>query len=195
MISFDMFFYFLYNQCVISEKGENKKMRKILTFIVALTSILFLVACGESEEVVDYSGVYEGYSWSGEASGVAFEEATQYIKTTLYIAKDGTIVDAAMDFQIQRNGVWVSRLVTEATAEIDYEVDPVAATPGANYAAGTSMFTVTTGDWMSFYAVGVSEDGTVALPAQPPSPVNPVSASICCGTPPTNSTPNFSSIN
>ena len=138
-------------------------MRKILTLIVTLTSILFLVACGESEEVVDYSGVYEGYSWSGEASGVAFEDATQYIKTTLYIAKDGTIVDAAMDFQIQRNGVWVSRLVTEATAEINYEVNPVAATPGANYAAGTSMFTVTTGDWMSFYAVGVSEDGTVAL--------------------------------
>jgi hypothetical protein len=138
-------------------------MKKILTYLVTLTSILFLVACGESEEVIDYSGVYEGYAWSGEATGVTFEEATQYIKTTLYIAKDGTIVDAAMDFQIQRNGVWVSRLVTEATAEIDFSVNPVAATPGTNYAAGTSMFTVTTGDWMSFYAIGVDADGTVAL--------------------------------
>ena len=138
-------------------------MRKILTLIIALTFMFFIVACSDSEETVDYSGVYEGYAWSGEATGVAFEDATQYIKTTLYIAKDGTIVDAAMDFQIKRDGVWVSRLVTEATAEIDYNVTPVAATPGTNYAAGTSMFTVTTGDWMSFYAIGVSADGTVAL--------------------------------
>ncbi|PKK99492.1 MAG: hypothetical protein CVV57_00100 [Tenericutes bacterium HGW-Tenericutes-2] len=137
-------------------------MRKILTLVITLTAVLFLVACAK-EEVVDYSGVYEGYSWNGEASGVLFEEATQYIKTTLYIAKDGTIVDAAMDFQILSNGVWKSRLVTEATAEINYAVDPVAATPGANYQAGTSMFTVTTGDFMSFYAIGVSAEGTVAL--------------------------------
>jgi len=137
-------------------------MRKILALVITLTAALFLVACAQ-EEVVDYSGVYEGYSWNGEASGVLFEDATQYIKTTLYIAKDGTIVDAAMDFQTLTGGVWKSRLVTEATADINYEVDPVAATPGTNYQAGTSMFTITTGDWMSFYAIGVSADGTVAL--------------------------------
>ncbi|MDO9630003.1 MAG: hypothetical protein Q7I99_08895 [Acholeplasmataceae bacterium] len=138
-------------------------MRKIITLFIALTSLFFLVACGDKEEVVDYSGVYEGYSWKGENLGVSFDDATEYIKTTLYIAKDGTIVDAAMDFKILKSGVWESRLVTEATAVINYNQDPIAATPGANYAHGTSMFTITTGDFMSFYAIGVSAEGTVAL--------------------------------
>jgi hypothetical protein len=137
-------------------------MKKIVMMVLALVGLVGLVACGSSEPKVDYSGVFTGYSWAGEATGVQFEDATQRIKTTLYIAKNGQIVDANIDFEILRNGVWVSRLITEGQITINYEIDPVAATPSP-YAAGTSMFSKGSLENMSLYGLGVSENGTVAL--------------------------------
>lgn len=138
-------------------------MKKLLGLLTVLTLVFALVACGEKEAEIDYSGIYVGYSWAGEASGVTFEESTQRIVTTLYVAKSGEIVDAGVDFVILRNGEWVSRLGQNAEVTINYEVDPVIATPGSSYQAGTSMFTYTSDDRMSFYTLGVSESGVVAL--------------------------------
>jgi hypothetical protein len=135
--------------------------KRLLMITFALVSLLTLVACN-TEETPDYSGVFTGYSWAGEATGVAFEDATQRIKTTLYIAKTGIIADASMDFEILRNGVWVSRLITEGTVAINYEVDPTAAIPSP-YTVGTSMFNTGSLERMSLYAVGVNATQTVAL--------------------------------
>jgi len=135
--------------------------KRLLMITFALVSLLTLVACN-TEETPDYSGVFTGYSWAGEATGVAFEDATQRIKTTLYIAKTGIIAEASMDFEILRNGVWVSRLITEGEVTINYEVDPIAAIPSP-YTVGTSMFNTGSLERMSLYAVGVNATQTVAL--------------------------------
>lgn len=138
-------------------------MKKIIIFIMIITFTVSLVACSAKEKPADYSGIYEGFSWKGENTGVLFDDATEYIKTTLNVAKDGTILDASLDFKMLKDGVWKSRLVRESSAEIDYTVNPASAVPGTNYVNGTSMFTVNTGEWMSFYAIGVSDDHIAAL--------------------------------
>jgi hypothetical protein len=138
-----------------------KMKKRLLMITFALVSLLTLVACN-IEEKPDYSGVFTGYSWAGEATGVKFEDATQRIRTTLYIAKTGVIAEASMDFEILRNGVWVSRLITEGTVSINYDVTPVAAIPSP-YTVGTTMFNTGSLERMSLYAVGVSPTNTVAL--------------------------------
>jgi len=138
-------------------------MKKIFGLLITFTLIFVLAACSETIDEPDYSGVFVGYAWAGERTGVTFEDSTQRIVTTLYVAKTGEIVDAGVDFVILRNGVWESRLGQEAEVAIDYTATPSIATPGASYQAGTSMFNYTSADRMSFYALGVSETGVVAL--------------------------------
>lgn len=138
-------------------------MKKVFFAGLILVFAFVLIACGPKEEAVDYSGVYTGYSWKGETSGVSFEDATEYIETTLTLNEEGVIEDASIDFKMKKGDVWISRLDTAANVTIDYSVTPVAATPGASYVAGSSMFTVSTAAMMSFYAVGVDSEGTVAV--------------------------------
>lgn len=137
-------------------------MKKGLWFALSLIFVIGLVACNQNQEP-DYQGTYIGYSWKGEAQGTTFEEATEYVKTELTLSKDGTIEDVEMDFMIKKGDIWISRLDTTATVTVDFNVTPIAATPGTNYVKGTSMFNITTNDMMSFYAVAVDIDGTVAL--------------------------------
>lgn len=110
----------------------------------------------------DYAGRYVGYSWGGEARGTTFEDRDRFIETILTLDRDGTILDADMRYWVMANGFWTTRQSGNAYVDVDYSVTPVAATPGSDYQAGTSMFTVYTADMMSFYGVGVSDDGVVA---------------------------------
>ncbi|MFU8787154.1 MAG: hypothetical protein ACNA7U_07865 [Candidatus Izemoplasmataceae bacterium] len=135
-------------------------MKRILVLSLMSLFIFVIAAC---KATTDYSGTYTGYSWAGEANGVSFDEATQYIETTLTLGADGTILEASIDFMVFRNGTWVSRLNTDATVSIDYSVDPTQAIVGENAANGESMFTIETVDLMSFYTYGVDADGTIAI--------------------------------
>lgn len=139
---------------------EEIDMKKLVLLCVMVTLLTIFTACKEDPR---YSGEYIGYSWAGEATGVAFEDATQYIKTTLTLDKEGIIVDFEMDFQVKKNDVWMSRLDQESTVSIDYSVVPTASTVGETYSKGNSMFTVSTPDFMSFYAFGVNGEGVLAL--------------------------------
>ncbi len=110
-----------------------------------------------------YAGKYVGYSWRGEARGVAFKNADQYVETILELDDDGIIVDAKINFFIKVDGFWTMRQSGHALVIADYSVDPEPAVPGENYRPGKSMFTICTVDRMSFYAVGVDQSGVVAV--------------------------------
>ena len=122
-----------------------------------------------SEDAVDYSGTYVGYSWVGEAGGTTLEEADRKIETTLTLDADGVITDVDMLFlRLDGDGNWFSRTESEADVTVDFSVAPTLTTPdneeaGQEYAAGDSMFEIETADMMAFYAAEVSADGTVAL--------------------------------
>ncbi len=109
------------------------------------------------------AGTYVGYSWKGESSGVLLEDASQKIETIITLDADGVITDASMLFWKLKDGSWYSRQDGTARIDVDLTVDPVAATPGSEYAKGTSMFNVDTHDMMSLYSVVVEADGTVGL--------------------------------
>ncbi len=115
------------------------------------------------EEQNDLSGTYVGYSWKGESSGKTLEEASQKIETTLVLDKDGNILDAKILFWKLKDGSWYTRQDGTARVSVDLSVTPEAATPGASYAKGTSMFTIDTHDFMSLYSVVVDADGSAAL--------------------------------
>ncbi len=134
--------------------------------VIALLAVVALGVTSCSKE--DYSGTYTGYSWRGEAKGVALEDATQKIETVLVLDKDGTILDASIDFMKLNSAGdgWYNRNDDSATVEVDFSVDPTLAVPQSgdqDYQAGDSMFTIKTNDMMSFYAVAVDSDGTVAF--------------------------------
>ncbi|MCR3906479.1 MAG: hypothetical protein NUK62_05595 [Tenericutes bacterium] len=135
-------------------------MKKISLIMILLLVAAVLFACNED---TGYAGEYIGYSWSGEASGVTFEEATQYIETKMTLDKDGIITNLEIDFKVKRGDNWVSRLDQTSTVSIDYAVVPTIATVGDTVVNGDSMFTVQTQDFMSFYAYGVNSEGVVAL--------------------------------
>ncbi len=110
----------------------------------------------------DYSGVYVGYSWRGENSGTAFEDATQRVKTTITLDENGVIQAAEMDFLKKSGDDWIKRDDDSATVEVDFTINPTFATLGDESANGSSMFDITTNDMMSLYVTSVDEDGTVA---------------------------------
>lgn len=104
-------------------------------------------------------GQYVGYSWRGEAAGTPLEEADQFIEAILTLDDEATISDLKMRFFVKVDGFWTTRQSGNAYVAVDFDTDPRPAVPGQN---GTSMFTVYTVDLMSFYAVAVNSDGTVA---------------------------------
>ena len=138
-------------------------MKKIFTLILLFTSVFMLSACDAEVEEETLEGTYVGYSWKGESSGVLLENATQKIETILTLDEDGVILDASILFWKLSDGSWYTRQDGTARVSIDFDVDPVAATPGSEYAKGTSMFDVDTHDMMSLYSVAVAADGTVGL--------------------------------
>jgi len=144
----------------------KKKKVLVLAIVLLLAASLLFVGCnddGMADEVeASLAGRHVGYSWGGEAGGTSFEESDRYIETILELDDEGIITDAKMNYFVQKDGFWTMRQSGNAFVDVDYSVTPVAATPGEDYAAGTSMFTVYTADMMSFYAIGVDEDGTVA---------------------------------
>ncbi len=135
-------------------------MKKTILMIVMLLIALTAIACQENTGL---AGEYIGYAWQGEASGVTFEEASQYIETKMTLDKDGVIVAFEMDFIVKSGDTLKSRLDQTSEVTIDYTQIPTSAQVGETYVKGNSMFTATTQDFMSFYAYGVSEDGTFAL--------------------------------
>lgn len=138
-------------------------MKKIFTLILLFTSVVVLSACSTEVEEETLEGTYVGYSWKGESSGVLLEDATQKIETILTLDEDGVILDASILFWKLSDGSWYTRQDGTARISIDFDVDPVAATPGSEYAKGTSMFDVDTHDLMSLYSIAVAADGTVGL--------------------------------
>lgn len=144
-----------------------KKLSRIAIAVGIVTvALLALVAAGQHEpEEANrrLAGRHAGYSWQGEARGVEFKDANQYIETILTLDDAGIITDAKIVFWVKRDGFWIPRSSGNAYVAVDYSVDPTPATPGENYAAGRSMFTVYTVDMMSFYAVGVSDQNVTAV--------------------------------
>jgi hypothetical protein len=139
-------------------------MKKVFALIVV--TMLILVGCSTSEPAdsdTSLAGRYVGYSWRGEAKGVTFEDADQYIETTLILDENGIITDAKMLFWVLKDGFWTTRQSGNAHVEIDFSVDPTPAVPGDSYRVGDSMFKVFTADMMSFYALAVDQDSTVAV--------------------------------
>ena len=139
--------------------GVILKKKLMLLGIVAI--ILSLVMYVSNKK--DYSGTYKGVYWKGHSKGVALKDSKQKIETVLTLEKDGTISDARIDFLIFKNGEWITRNNPKAEVDVNFSIDPVAAIPGSNYKKGISMFDIKTNDMMSFYAVAVDDDGTVAL--------------------------------
>ncbi len=153
-------------------------MKKITALLLSLTLVFVLVACTPETitetvtvtEIVEVevpvttlAGTYVGYSWKAESKGTTLEDATQKIQTIITLDEDGVITDASMLFFKLSSGSWYTRQDSTARVSADLTVTPVAATPGSDYAKGTSMFTVDTHDMMSLYAVEVLEDGSAAL--------------------------------
>lgn len=141
------------------------RISTIVVLVMIIAAIVALTAGGspeQTQEARSLAGTYVGYSWGGEARGTTFAEADRYIETILTLDDAGVITDASMRYWVPKDGFMTTRQSGAAYVRVDHGVQPVAATPGANYSAGTSMFTVFTSDMMSFYAVGVASDGTVA---------------------------------
>ena len=137
-------------------------MKKKLALLGA-GALLFSMTAFNALGKNDYSGSYKGVYWSGHSKGVALEEAKKKIETTLTLDKDGTILDVKTDFLVLKNGEWKARNNPGVVVSVDFSVDPIAAIPGSEYKEGTLMFNIKTNDMISFYAVAVDADGTVAL--------------------------------
>jgi hypothetical protein len=135
-------------------------MKKWIHVLMISFLMVFLFACNQKP---NYEGVYTGYSWKDESKGVSFEDATEYIESKMTLDKNGVIVDFTMDFKVKKGTEWVSRLNQTSTVSIDYTKTPTIATVGEQTINGSSMFTISTTDFMSFYAVGVSSEHVVAL--------------------------------
>lgn len=135
--------------------------------IISLMGVVLLVSVLSSCSSVDYSGTYVGYSWRGEANGVELDDATQKIKTTLTLDKNGEILEAEISFLVKEDdGNWVRREDPSAELEVDFSVIPTEATLPAEdveYEDGETMFQINTVSKMAFFAVAVSDDGVVAF--------------------------------
>ena len=140
----------------------KKILKKSLTVSLVLVFLLGAAFIYSSPAEASYEGRYVGYSWAGEANGVAREDASRYIKTVLELDKDGIITDANMWFFVQNDGYWTTRQSGNAYIDVDFDVNPTMAVPGENYEAGDSMFTIYTTDMMAFYATAVNNDGVIA---------------------------------
>ncbi len=114
-------------------------------------------------EQEDLSGTYVGYSWKGEASGTLLEDATQKVETILTLNAEGIVTDASVLFWKMKDGSWYTRQDGTTHISVDPTITPLAATPGASYTKGTSMFTIDTHDFMSLYAVEVFDDGSAVF--------------------------------
>ncbi len=138
-------------------------MKNLLSLFILLTLVFTLSGCTTEVEEKSLAGTYVGYSWKGESTGVELADASQEIETKLTLDEDGVITDASILFWKLSDGSWYTRQDGTARVSVDLSVDPMAATPGSEYAKGTSMFDVDTHDMMSLYAVAVGNDGTVGL--------------------------------
>ena len=137
---------------------------QVLISLLIVTLLFGTVGCRRTPEpAVPLAGTHVGYSWAGEATGVAFADATQYIETILELDAAGIITDATMRFFVKIDGFWTTRQSGNAFVDVDFSVNPRPAVPGENYQAGDSMFTVYTADMMSFYAAAVNAAGVTAV--------------------------------
>ncbi len=139
----------------ISSSKEHVLFKKLITALVLLAGF---IACGGT----NYSGTYTGTAWKGEAQGVTLEDATSKIETTLSLDKQGVITDLKMAYWSLKDGEWVLLSDQTATVKVDTTLDPTPAVIGKDYSPGQSMFTIKINYFLGFYAVAVSEDGTVA---------------------------------
>lgn len=145
-------------------------MKRLTSFVPVLVLVLIIATAAA---VAGYrfartsqpslAGRYVGYSWQGEAKGTKLADATQYIETILELDEKGIIKDARFRFFVKQDGFWVTRQAGAAYVSVDFSVTPTPAIPGDSYAPGRSMFTIKTADMMSFYAIAVDTNGTVAL--------------------------------
>lgn len=151
-------------------------MKKIIGLISLITLVLMLVLSGcEPERIVlesgtadgagaaGFAGYHVGYAWAGEARDVAFEDANAYIETILRLDEDANILEARMRYFQRAGEFWTTRQAGNAQVRVDFSVDPTPGTLGSDYVRGDSMFSIYTVNLMSFYAVAVDGDGTVAV--------------------------------
>lgn len=134
--------------------------------VIAIT--LALTACEPERVVIEsgpagFAGYHVGYSWAGEASGTAFEDAGSYIETILLLDEDAIIRDAKITYWQRVDGYWTTRQAGNAFVTVDFTVTPTAATLGSNYRPGASMFSIYSVNPMSFYAAAVSDTGVPAV--------------------------------
>lgn len=139
-----------------------KKLMKLAATLFAFT--LLLTACGsDDKDATDYSGTFTGYSWKGEIDGVTFEEASQYIETTITLDKEGIITDFEMNFVKRGDNGDTYRNDPTTTVTTNFETTPTMATLGDDKQDGASMFDISTADMMSLYVVDINENGEVAF--------------------------------
>lgn len=137
-------------------------MKKTAVCLVALLFVsLFALAFGTTASAQSFAGRYVGYSWQGEARGVALEDANQRIETILELNDEGIITSFTMRFWVRMDGFWTTRQSGNAYVAIDFAKEPTFAT--LDNQRGQSMFTIYTADRMSLYALGVDELGVVAV--------------------------------
>lgn len=148
-------------------------MKKLVLSITTAFLALFVFAgCSDKEEenTTDYSGTYTGYSWKDEVKGVTLDEAQQKIESIMTLDKDGIITDFDLNFLVLSDDIWVNRDDVAIEATVDFSVTPVAATPGKDaYAAGTSMFDISTADMMDVAVFATDADGNIAIALVCPS--------------------------
>lgn len=138
-------------------------LNKVKILILILLFAILLGSCNTA----DYSGTYVGYSWKDESEGVALEDAKQKIETAITLDKNGVITDASILFwKLDGEGNWYTRQDTKSEVAVDFSKMPSIAVPEngeRKYAAGESMFQITTHDKMGFYAAAANANGTAVL--------------------------------
>ncbi|TVQ26734.1 MAG: hypothetical protein EA383_04565 [Spirochaetaceae bacterium] len=135
--------------------------------LLVLVAVFLFSSCEPERVVIEsgtagFDGHHVGYSWAGEANGVPFEESGAFIETILELDEDANILTARVRYWQLVDGYWTTRQSGNAHVTVDFSRTPTPATVGTNYQAGQSMFSIYTANQMSFWAVAVADDGTVA---------------------------------
>ena len=155
----------------------HKRSKNIILFASLLSITLVAIAGGCEEEAAvpddgeeTLEGTYVGYSWMDEVDGVELEDAERKIETILTLDDEGIIEDVDIRYWQKYDGYWGTRDDDSGDVWVDFDEEPTTAgfNEDGEYELGNSMFKVSTNNLMSFWAVAVDDDGTVAATMHDP---------------------------
>lgn len=135
--------------------------KKVISMLILASVTIGTIFTGCSTNL---EGSYEGIAWNGQPQGVAYEDAIEKVVVKIDVDSKGIITNAEYDYLIKKGDEWVSRKDNEAVVNVDFSVDPTpVAINGEEITSGSTMFDIDTVNMMSFYAVAVDENNTVAV--------------------------------